>query len=84
MYAHPHPLTRWIHDVAHMMLPIYVPADRNIIPYLVGYSGFGYPLPSLAASKCIFISGGKTFGGNHIFHGNIKTTLNNLLRSLKK
>jgi hypothetical protein len=38
----------------YMMLPIYVPAGRNIIPYSypyqvkpVGYSGFGYPLPSL-------------------------------------
>jgi hypothetical protein len=38
----------------YMMLPIYVPAGRNIIPYPspyrvkpVGYSGFGYPLPSL-------------------------------------
>jgi hypothetical protein len=35
----------------YMMLPIYVPAGRNTSPYrvkLVGYSGFGYPLPSLA------------------------------------
>jgi hypothetical protein len=39
----------------YMMLPIYVPAGRNIIPYPspyrvkpVGYSGFGYPLPSLS------------------------------------
>jgi hypothetical protein len=39
----------------YMMLPIYVSAGRNIIlypsPYRVkpvGYSGFGYPLPSLA------------------------------------
>jgi hypothetical protein len=38
----------------HMMLPNYVPAGRNIISYPspyrvkpVGYSGFGYPLPSL-------------------------------------
>jgi hypothetical protein len=38
----------------YMMLPIYVPAGRHIIPYPspyrvkpVGYSGFGYPLPSL-------------------------------------
>jgi hypothetical protein len=38
----------------YTMLPIYVPAGRNIIPYTypyrvkpVGYSGFGYPLPSL-------------------------------------
>jgi hypothetical protein len=38
----------------YMMLPIYVLAGRNIIPYPspyqvkpVGYSGFGYPLPSL-------------------------------------
>jgi hypothetical protein len=37
----------------YMMLPICVPAGRNIISYLplyrvkpVGYSGFGYPLPS--------------------------------------
>jgi hypothetical protein len=41
----------------HMMLPIYVPAGRNIIPYPspylvkpVGYSGFGYPLPSLVTA----------------------------------
>jgi hypothetical protein len=38
----------------YMMLHIYVPVGRNIIPYQspyrvkpVGYSGFGYPLPSL-------------------------------------
>jgi hypothetical protein len=38
----------------YMMMLIYVPAGRNIIPYpstyrvkLVGYSGFRYPLPSL-------------------------------------
>jgi hypothetical protein len=38
----------------YMMLPIYVSAGRNIISYPspyrikpVGYSGFGYPLPSL-------------------------------------
>jgi hypothetical protein len=42
----------------YMMLPIYVPAGRNIIPYPspyrvkpVGYSGFGYPLPSLLKRK---------------------------------
>jgi hypothetical protein len=41
----------------YMMLPIYVPAGRNIIPYPppyrvkpVGYSGFGYLLPSLCMS----------------------------------
>jgi hypothetical protein len=38
----------------YMMLPIYIPAGRNIISYPspyrvkpVGYSGFGYPLTSL-------------------------------------
>jgi hypothetical protein len=38
----------------YMMLPIYVPVGRILIPYPspyrvkpVGYSGFGYPLPSL-------------------------------------
>jgi hypothetical protein len=41
-----------------MMLLIYVPAGRNIIPYLfpyrvkpVGYSCFGYPTPSLPPSS---------------------------------
>jgi hypothetical protein len=50
MYPHPHPLPD-----GYMMLVIYVPAGRNIIPYLspyrvkpVEYSGFGYPLPSIA------------------------------------
>jgi hypothetical protein len=45
----------------YMMLSIYVPTGRNIIPYPspyrvkpVGYSGFGYPLPSLL----IVITGG--------------------------
>jgi hypothetical protein len=42
----------------YMMLPIYVPAGRNIIPYPspyrvkpVGYLGFGYPLTSLSLRK---------------------------------
>jgi hypothetical protein len=42
----------------YMMLPIYVPAGRNIIPYSspyrvkpVGYSGFGYPLPTPGAAS---------------------------------
>jgi hypothetical protein len=44
----------------YMMLPIYVPIGRNILPYSspyqvkpVGYSGFGYPLPSLVVFQSI-------------------------------
>jgi hypothetical protein len=49
MYPHPHRLPD-----GYMMLPICVPAGRNMIPYPhlyrvkpVGYSGLGYPLPSV-------------------------------------
>jgi hypothetical protein len=46
----------------YMMLPIYVPAGRNIIPYPspyrvkpVGYPGFGYPLSSLITTIISFL-----------------------------